>query len=61
MKKLAVLLASAGMVLSMSACDSNDGPMEKAGEKLDEGYGEVVDSVEDAADEIEDKADELSQ
>jgi len=61
MKKLAMVFASAIIATSLSACDSNDGPMEEAGEKVDEGYGEVMDSVEDAADEVEKKADEMSQ
>ena len=61
MKKLPLVFASALIALSLSACDSNDGPMEEAGEKIDEGYGEVVDSVEDAADKVEEKADEMSK
>ncbi|RLQ20639.1 hypothetical protein DWB85_16695 [Seongchinamella sediminis] len=60
MKKLSTIFASTLLALSLSACDSNDGPMEEAGEKIDEGYGEVVDSVEEAADEVEKKADEMS-
>ena len=61
MKKLPMVFASAVVAFSLAACDSNDGPMEEAGEKIDEGYGEVVDSVEEAADKVEEKADEISK
>lgn len=46
---IAILLA----VLGMTGCAS-DGPMESAGEEVDEAAEEVEDSVEDAADEIDD-------
>lgn len=46
---LAALFVS-GLAISLSACDSQEGPMEEAGEEIDE-------SVENAGDAIEDKTD----
>ena len=55
----ALLLAVLG-VTALSGCD-NDGPMENAGERVDEGYENTKDSMEDAAedagDSIEDATD----
>tara|TARA_R110000868_G_scaffold49583_1_gene159663 strand:+ start:357 stop:554 length:198 start_codon:yes stop_codon:yes gene_type:complete len=45
-------------VLTLSACDnSDDTPMEKAGEALDDMGDDLEDAVEDAGDEIEDATD----
>ena len=44
---VAALFISAG---SLTGCDTNQGPMEKAGEAIDEGVEEVVDEIDDATD-----------
>ena len=44
-----VLLAALGLPLALAACD-NEGPMERAGETVDE-------AVEDAGDAIEERTD----
>lgn len=42
----------AGLALgTLGACDSNDGPMEEAGEKIDNTIEETADAVEDGVDE----------
>lgn len=46
-----------GTALALSACEQ-DGPMENAGEEIDEAAEDVRDSVEDAADEVEDDIDD---
>lgn len=39
------------MSTTFLGCDANDGPAEKAGEKLDEAGEEIKDEVDDATDE----------
>ena len=48
MKKMNLVLALA-MLFGAAACD-NDGPLEEAGESIDDGVEEVADDVEDAVD-----------
>jgi len=36
--------------LALAACDEDDGPMEKAGQQIDEAVGDAKRAVEDAAD-----------
>ena len=40
--------------LPLAACDTNDGPAEEMGEKLDSAAEETGDAMDDAADEVED-------
>lgn len=47
---LIVLLASFTLV----ACDVDEGPMEEAGESVDQGVENTRDATEDAANEVED-------
>lgn len=51
---LAVLLAVFGATSFLVGCDSNDGPVEKAGERLDDAYKDTKDGVKDAADDAGD-------
>ena len=44
---VAALCISVG---SLTGCDTNKGPMEKAGEAIDEGVEEVADEIDDATD-----------
>lgn len=39
---------------TLAACDTNDGPIEEAGEELDNAVGETADAMEDATDEAAD-------
>lgn len=42
-------LLVAGLALgTLAACDSNDGPMEEAGEQIDNAVDETAEAVEDA-------------
>lgn len=48
----ALLLAS----LSITACDANKGPAEKAGEKVDQAVDDAGEAMEDAGEAMEDAA-----
>lgn len=41
---------SLGALGTLAACDSNDGPMEEAGEQIDNAVDETADAMEDAGD-----------
>jgi len=59
MRKLLLTSISAAVIaLSLNACDSDDGPMEEAGEKLDESYRDAVSSLQEATDNAEEVAEE---
>lgn len=47
----------AALMLLGAGCDSNDGPVENAGEQVDEAAEQAGDAVEDAADEVEEATD----
>lgn len=49
----ALLLAALGAT-SLVGCDANDGPVESAGERVDDAYKNTKDSVKDAADDAGD-------
>ena len=53
--KILILSIFLAVTLAVAGCN-NDGPAEKAGEKIDETVEDVGDAVEDAGDEIEDAA-----
>jgi len=40
------------MLLSLSACDQNDGPLEKAGESIDETATDLGNKIEDACEDV---------
>jgi len=48
---LAVLFIA---TMAVSACHKEEGPMEKAGQKLDNAAGEMQDAAKDAAEKAED-------
>ncbi len=49
-KMITVLFLSMFGMLSLSACESNDGPVEEFGEKVDEAAKDAKRGIEDAAD-----------
>jgi hypothetical protein len=53
----ALLLAVFG-VTSLAGCDTNDGPVESAGERVDDAYENTKDGVKDAADNAGDAIDD---
>jgi len=53
--KIFILSIFLAFTLVVAGCN-NEGPAEKAGEKIDETVEDVGDAVEDAGDEIEDAA-----
>lgn len=62
-KKLLSPVLTAAFILSLAlllaACEQ-EGPMERAGEEIDEAVAEVDDSAEDAVEEIGDSAEEAA-
>lgn len=48
---LLIFVMAAGFLV---ACDSNDGPVEEAGEKIDNVGEDISDGAEDAAEDVED-------
>ena len=59
LKQLSLALLLALSVFALAACDQ-DGPMENAGEEIDEAVEGAGDNLEEAGDEIEDEIDDLS-
>lgn len=59
-KRVTLLLAALlGLAtVGLAACDSSDGPMEQAGEQVDDAVEEAGDAAEDARDEVEDAVNE---
>lgn len=58
LKKLSLILFLGLAVAGMYACpDSDEGPAERAGEKIDDAAEDVGDKMEDAGDKMEDAAD----
>jgi len=52
-KLLTALLFSFGLVIGVTGCAS-DGPMEEAGEEIDQAVDDAADEIEEAGDEIDD-------
>jgi hypothetical protein len=47
---LLLTIAVMSLGLATTGCDSNDGPLEKVGESIDDAVDDVGDAVEDATD-----------
>lgn len=51
MKKITIVLKNIGllvvMLFAITACDSNDGPLEKAGQNIDKAATDIGNKVED--------------
>lgn len=61
MKRIPTLLMLGSITLggfALPACD-NDGPAEKAGEKVDEAVEDMKDTAEETANKVQDKADDV--
>lgn len=54
--KLLLLLSLVAGMATLTGCEEK-GPMEKAGESIDEAVDDAGDAVEDAADDVEDATD----
>lgn len=52
-----MLGATVAMMLSLVGCDSNDGPAEKAGARVDNAVEKAGDKIEEAGDKVEDTLD----
>ncbi len=55
---LRMLLMTLAAVFLLAACESDDGPAERAGEEVDEAMESAGDAMEDAADKVEEAADD---
>ncbi|MEX0775648.1 MAG: hypothetical protein WD042_08015 [Phycisphaeraceae bacterium] len=53
------LIVATGLLVmgsvTMTGCEDDNGPLEEAGEAIDDAAKDVKEGVEDAADEVEDK------
>jgi predicted small secreted protein len=62
MKKLfPTLVLAAGLALSLTACDTNEGPAEKMGEKIDETVDKIKHGDEGTLEKAGRKADEAME
>ncbi|KEZ78121.1 hypothetical protein [Salinisphaera hydrothermalis] len=62
-KKISTLLIAAILgltTLTLAACDNDDGPAEKAGQKIDNAADNTSDAMEDAGDKASDAADDAA-
>ena len=55
-KTLGTALVMSALLVTLSGCDKQDGPMEKAGESIDNATDSVGEHVEDAGEAIQDAA-----
>ena len=55
--RIAALAAMTTPILALTACDTNSGPAEEAGEAIDDAADDVGDAFDDAADEVDDAID----
>jgi hypothetical protein len=55
------LVAACALPLALIACDTADGPMEKAGERVDNAYEESKDNMQDALNNMGDEAQLLKE
>ena len=54
MRKIAYLLTAACLVVSLSACQKEEGPAEKAGKQIDKAAKEAGQAMEKAAESVKD-------
>ena len=50
-----VLVVAVATAVSIAGCDTSDGPVEKAGENVDNAIDNAADSIEDAGDKIKEE------
>lgn len=55
MKTFSTLIITAALALPLSACDSNDGAAEEAGEKIDNTLEKMGNQIEDSCEELKEK------
>lgn len=61
LRPLTVLFLCSTLLLSFGACQKKEGPLERAGKKVDKALEKAGDKIEDVGDKIEDKADEVKE
>ena len=60
LKKLIAMIVLSLSIFAFTACDSK-GPVEKAGEKIDQTLEKASDKAKEAAEAVEDKAEEVGE
>ena len=60
LKKLIAMMVLSLSIFTFTACDSK-GPVEKAGEKIDQTLEKASDKAKEAAEAVEDKAEEVGE
>lgn len=55
MKRLHTLLIAVTLTLPLSACDTNDGPAEEAGAKIDNTMEKMGNQIEDSCEKIKEE------
>lgn len=55
------LFLALGALTALPACDRNEGPMEEAGEEIDQNTEKLGEQIEDAGERIQDKAEDASR
>jgi hypothetical protein len=61
MKRTAAAAAVAALSLLFLGCPEKDGPLENAGEELDDATDSLRDAVEDVGDEVEDATEDARE
>ena len=61
MKHMVVMLFAIFLLTMMMACQQNDGPAEKVGEKIDQTIEKAGDTMEKAGDKIEEAGDKIKK
>lgn len=60
LRKLANVALCAGLLFGVTGCpDDNDGPLERAGEEVDEAFDDKDDSADDAGDKLNEAKEDL--
>lgn len=54
-RKLYILMLMMAGLFTLQACDTNEGPLEEAGEEIDQAADRAADNIEDASDDLEDR------
>lgn len=61
MSKLKLILVMCMFAIPLAGCESNEGPAERMGERVDDAAESAGDSMDDAADEMEDGLEETCE
>jgi len=57
LRKLYMMMLMMAGLVTLQACDTNEGPLEEAGEEIDEAGDDIGDGIDDVGDDLEDAVD----